>query len=543
MSSLIDRRTRCLLVQPSFSPNSFWNYRDVCKLVGAKYPAAPLGLLTVAALLPQHWQLQLIDENTAVLTDEYLAWADIVLTGGMLPQQAAILRVIERAHQLGKPVVVGGPDPTSQTHIYDGADFRVLGEGEVTIPPWLADLGDQVKSGEYRSLERADMSQAVIPRFDLIRFADYMHVGIQFSRGCPYNCEFCDIIELFGRIPRTKAPQQILAELDRLYALGYRGHIDFVDDNFIGNKARVTEVLEAISVWSRAHDHPFYFSTEASINLAKEKRLLELMRDNDFRYVFVGIESPDDAVLAQTHKLHNRNVEVADAVRELTSYGMIVNGGFILGFDNETERTADHMVDLIQDTGICMAMVGTLSALPNTQLSRRLADEGRLFTGGLIQVQACDVDQTTSGLNFVTQRPRAEILHDHAAVFRNIYKPKNYYKRILYTAVNLHPSRRNKTSLREARRLLWSFIKLSSRAGINPHTAFYYWYTLLQVLVRNPGGVEAAADLAAMHLHFARQTDYVVRLLEERIVQLHQTGEEAYNQMMLGQAAGQPGTR
>jgi radical SAM superfamily enzyme YgiQ (UPF0313 family) len=533
MPNLLDRQTRCLLVQPAFSRNSFWNYRDVCTLVGAKYPAAPLGLLTVGALLPQHWQLKLIDENTTTLTDDHLDWADIVLTGGMLPQQAGILNLTTRAHDKGKPVVVGGPDPTSQTPMYTSADYRVLGEGEVTIPTFLQDLGHGVNSGEYLSLARADMSEAVVPRFDLIRFADYMHVGIQFSRGCPYNCEFCDIIELFGRVPRTKTPQHIVAELDRLYALGYRGHIDFVDDNFIGNKSKVLEVLEEMAHWNKQHGHPFYFSTEASINLARETRLLELMRENDFRYVFVGIESPDEAVLAQAHKNQNRNVEVVEAVRTLAKYGMIVNGGFILGFDNETEKTANHMVTLIQDTGICMAMVGTLSALPNTQLSRRLEREGRLFTDAFVIGKSCDIDQTTSGLNFRTTRPRAAILQDHADVFRNIYSPRNYYRRILATAINLRPNLQNKTSFNQAFKLFWGFVKLSIKAGINPRTAWYYWGTLFQVLIRNPKSVEAAANLAAMYVHFGKQSDYVVQLIDAKVNQLKEVGEEAYNQFMI----------
>ncbi|MHB9032448.1 MAG: B12-binding domain-containing radical SAM protein [Anaerolineae bacterium] len=537
MVNLIKRNTRCLLVQPSFSLNSFWNYREVCRLVGAKYPAAPLGLLTVAALLPQHWELRLVDENTTVLSDAQLEWADLVLTGGMLPQQAAILQVLARAHAAGKPVVVGGPDPTSQSQLYAAAEYRIYGEGEVTIPMWLADLERSASSGEYRSAERADMSRAAVPRFDLIRFADYMHVGIQFSRGCPYNCEFCDIIELFGRVPRCKSPRQILAELECLYNLGYRGHIDFVDDNFIGNKARVIEVLEAMADWSSVHGRPFFFSTEASINLAKETRLLELMQANDFRFVFVGIESPDDAVLSQSQKLQNRNVQVAEAVRILASYGMIVNGGFILGFDNETAQTAGQMVNLIQDTGICMAMVGTLSALPNTQLSRRLEREGRLFPGGLVQKQACDVDQTTSGLNFVTARARAEILRDYAEVFRRIYSARQYYQRLQYTALNLRPGKKSKVSFDAVLKLLVGFLRLSAKAGIKPATAFYYWRALFIVLLRNPKALEAAANLAAMYTHFSKQSDYVINLLEERISELQRVGEEAYNQLMFSSSA------
>jgi len=534
MENLLAKATKCLLVQPGFSGHSFWNYSEVCELAGAKYPAAPLGLMTVAALLPQHWQFRLVDENVRPLTDADLEWADIVLTGGMLPQQRGILTVTQRAHDQGRPVVVGGPDASEQPHVYEKADFLVLGEGEVTIPPFIEDLGKHVTSGMYQSSQRADMTQAVVPRFDLIRFADYLHVGVQFSRGCPFNCEFCDIIELFGRRPRTKAPDQILAELQALYDLGYRGHVDFVDDNFIGNKARVMEVLQAIGDWSTRHDYPFYFSTEASINLVKEEKLLRLMQENDFRYVFVGLESPDEKVLTQTQKTQNTGLSAAEAVRTLNSHGMIVNGGFILGFDGETQRTAGNMIDLIQNTGICMAMVGTLSALPNTQLSHRLRREGRLFGGGLIvEDTSVDIDQTTSGLNFATARPRTDILRDQMDVLRAIYDPQKYYERVLLTATHLRPALRSRLSFAQVPRMVWAFLKVSRRAGLSRRTGPLYWRTLFEVLMRNPRALEAAVSLAAMHVHFFAQSEFVIRTLEEKVATIESCGEENYNRWMI----------
>jgi radical SAM superfamily enzyme YgiQ (UPF0313 family) len=239
MRDLLEGPTRCLLVQTKFSAFSFWNYQDVCDIVGAKYPAAPLGLLTVAGLLPQHWIFRLIDENVEPLLDEHLLWADIVCTGGMLPQQKSMLEFIDRAHDLERIVIVGGPDPTSQPDLYNRADFLVLGEGEITIPMFLKDLRNGASSGTYVSAERANMLESVVPRYDLIRFRNYIMIGMQFIRGCPFNCEFCDVIELFGRTPRFKTNKQILKELQTLYDLGYRGHIDMVDDNFIGNKKKV----------------------------------------------------------------------------------------------------------------------------------------------------------------------------------------------------------------------------------------------------------------------------------------------------------------
>jgi len=534
MADLLTGATQCLLVQPRFSGHSFWNYREVCQFLGAKYPAAPLGLMTVAALLPQHWLFRLVDENVRPLADADLEWADVVLTGGMLPQQRGILTVIQRAQERCKPVAVGGPDPTEQPHVYEQADFLVLGEGEVTIPRFIEDLGRRTISGLYTSSRRADMAQAVVPRFDLIRFGDYLHIGLQFSRGCPFNCEFCDIIELFGRRPRTKAPDQILSELQFLYDLGYRGHVDFVDDNFIGNRDKVMEVLQAIGEWSRHHDHPFYFSTEASINLVKEEKLLQLMQENDFRWVFVGIESPDEEVLAQTQKSQNRGLSAAEAVRTLNRHGMIVNGGFILGFDGESDGTADNMINLIQETGICVAMVGTLSALPNTQLSRRLKREGRLFGGGLIvENTTVDIDQTTSGLNFATARPRTDVLRDQMDVLRAIYDPRAYYERLLLTATQLKPSLRSRLSLDQVPRMVWAFLRVSRRVGLSRRTGPLYWRTLFEVLVRNPRALEAAVNLAAMYVHFSQQSWFVIRTLAEKVEAIKRCGEEIYNRRMI----------
>ena len=249
----------CLIVQTKFSDYSFWNYQDVCKIVGKKYPAAPLGLLTVAALLPQQWNFQLVDENVEPLLDEHLVWSDLVCTGGMLPQQKSMVDLIERAHRLNCTVVVGGPDPTSQPGVYTNADFLVLGEGEISIPLFLEGLGNGAKKGTYSSTERADMLHAVVPRYDLIRFTDYIMVGLQYIRGCPFNCEFCDVIELYGRTPRFKTTEQVIRELQSLYDLGYRGHVDMVDDNFIGNKKKVKELLRDLVAWTNSQALPVLF--------------------------------------------------------------------------------------------------------------------------------------------------------------------------------------------------------------------------------------------------------------------------------------------
>ena len=533
MKNLLENGTHCLIVQSEFSEFSFWNYVDVCKLLGAKYPAAPLGLMTAAALLPQQWKFKLVDANVEPLLNEHFEWADIVCTGGMLPQQQSMLSIIDKAHHYGCPVVVGGPDPSSQPNLYQSADYLVLGEGEVTIPMFIRDLAKGIKNGEYTSDERADMTKAVVPRFDLIRFDNYIQVGVQYSRGCPFNCEFCDIIELYGRKARTKNPGQIIKELQVLYDLGYRGHIDFVDDNFIGNKKNVKTVLPAIREWSETNGFPYYFSTESSINLADDEILLQMMQDVDFRYVFIGIESPEDDILKSTNKTTNVNKSVIEAVNKVTSYGMVVNGGFIIGFDNESEKTAENMIQCIQDSGICMAMVGKLAALPNTQLTRRLKREERLFESGYtIRDSNTELDQMTSGLNFITARSRLDVLRDYIRVVKYIYESKHYYERVLYTGLHLKPVTKYRPALNKILKSAKAFSKLFIKIGLNKTTGWLYWKTFFTVLFKNPRAIEMTVNLAAMFLHFYKQSKFIINLMNREIRDIETHGEEKYHQLM-----------
>jgi radical SAM superfamily enzyme YgiQ (UPF0313 family) len=534
MKDLHAGHTKCLLVQTKFSGFSFWNYLDVCYMVGAKYPAAPLGLMTVAALFPQHWTFKLLDENTEPLLDDHLKWADIVCIGGMLPQQETMLNLIRRAHSLDRIVVVGGPDPTSQPDVYHEADFLVLGEGEVTIPMFLNDLQRGSKSGKYFSEEKADMLKAVVPRYDLINFSHYLMIGLQFSRGCPFNCEFCDIIELFGRIPRLKSNEQVIKEVQYLYDLGYRGHIDIVDDNFIGNKKKAKELLRELKTWSQNHGYPFYFATEASINLADDDELLQLMKDVDFRYVFLGIETPENETLKLTHKIQNLNKPIEDAVGKFLSYGIVSNGGYIIGFDSESSQIADNMINSIQKSGICMAMIGLLYALPNTQLTRRLASEGRLFHNASRTIGKSDIDQTTSGLNFVTRISRVEILRNFIRIIEAIYDPSNYYKRVIFTGLNIRPHYRHTPNFRTQLIKMRSFLRVCKREGFNSTTGFNYWKMFFTVIFRNPRGIEAAVNLAAMFIHFHKQKEYGVSIMNHTIGELEKTGEEDYYARILG---------
>src|SRR4051794_29569949 len=412
----LPRSTNVLLIYPRFVTGAFWNFQAACELFGAKYPTAPLGLITAAAMLPAHWTVRLVDRNAEELQDSDLDWADLVMTGGMLPQLPDLGEIIDTCRARGKPVAIGGPGVTSIPFAFSGANFQILGEAEAVMDDFVAAWNSGVREGVFEAPKfTIDVTKTPIPRFDLLKFDNYLYVGVQFSRGCPFTCEFCDIIELYGRVPRTKTTPQMLAELDRLYELGYRGHVDFVDDNLIGNKKAVKAFLPHLAQWLKDHDYPFEFSTEASLNLADDEELLALMRDANFFGLFVGIESPDEETLRQMRKKQNTRRNIADGVHAINQHGMFVFAGFIVGFDAEKGSVAGPMIELIENCAIPIAMVGLLYGLSNTQLGRRLKKEGRLHPGSDMQ-ETGSGDQCTAGLNFDTLRPRAEILSD----YRNI---------------------------------------------------------------------------------------------------------------------------
>jgi radical SAM superfamily enzyme YgiQ (UPF0313 family) len=515
-----------LLLYPEFSPLGFWNFKETCRLVGAKYPASPLGMITMAALLPSKWHLRLIDLNTATLNDSDIDWADLVFIGGMLPQQKKFLQLIDRVHGRGKKVVAGGPDPTSQPEVYQSADYLVLGEVESSIQVFLKDLDSGVQYGTYRPDRRPDMIESPVPRFDLLDLKGYLMIGIQFSRGCPFNCEFCDIIELYGRNPRTKTSEQIIRELETLYALGYRGQVDFVDDNFIGQKQKAKEILRAVKAWSEDNGHPFFFSTEASINLADDEELLSLMRDLDFRYVFIGIESTDEEVLSSVHKKQNLNRDIKSDLHKIYSYGIVVNGGFILGFDQETSESARKLVDIIKGGSVVMSMIGLLYALPNTQLRRRLKRENRLLESTVQQqysLVSTEIDQTTTGINFISKRPKEEIIRDYLHILHEVYLTKNYFNRCLNLGKVIRTNYLYKPTLKRMVRYALGFLKTVVKLGLRPSTSYYYWRNILVILLTNTSSIETVVNLMAMYLHFRPQTNFISGLMKENLEDLKVT--------------------
>src|SRR5260370_30952421 len=413
---------KVLMIFPRFNADSFWNYRATCELKGARYQAAPLGLITVSAVHPHAWEVRLVNRNTDTLTEADLEWADLVMTGGMLFQQPDALRIIEMCRTRGRPVVVGGPDVTSTPDIYGSANFQVLGEAEEIMEDFVAAVPSGAWQGVFQAqMGQTDVTRSPTPRFDLLKLEDYLHVGIQFSRGCPFNCEFCDIIELYGRVPRTKANDQILAELDALYALGYRGHVDFVDDNLIGNKKALKKFLPDLQRWLNRKSFPFEFSTEASINLADDSELLSALAAANFFAIFVGIESPDTDTLVLMREKQNTRRSLQESIYKIYDAGIFVFAGFSVGFDSEKGNTAQGMIECIEDTAIPVCTVGLLYALPATQLGRRLLLEGRLFPGYDAPSPPDTGDQCTIGLNFETKRPRRDVLADYLAVLNAGY--------------------------------------------------------------------------------------------------------------------------
>jgi len=504
-----------LLIHPHFAPHSFWNYRATCEVVGKRYSASPLGLITMAALLPSEWNIRLIDCNTESLDESDVKWADLVMIGGMLPQQRDILRLIDVVHSHDKPVVVGGPNVSSSPHIYKDADFRVIGEAEDVMDEFVEAWRAGANEGDFEAQGFPDVTKSPIPRFDLLKFEHYMHVGIQLSRGCPFTCEFCDIIELFGRRPRIKTADQMIAELDALWALGYRGHVDFVDDNLIGNKRVIKPLLVALAEWNEKRNYPFEFSTEASINLAEDDELLEMMKRANFFAIFVGIESPDTDTLISTSKRQNTRRDIAESIQKIYRAGIFVNAGFIIGFDAEKGSIAQAMIDCIEDTAVPVAMVGLLYALPNTGLHRRLAKEGRLHPDADIHQSESDADQCTTGLNFETQRPREDMLDDYRSVLRGIYDPDAFFARVSRMARELDLSKhRVNRPLRDAR----SFFRITLHSGIRSRDVRGpFWRAVGDCLVKNPRAIRTVISQAALFMHFFPYSRFLDTKLTEKI--------------------------
>jgi radical SAM superfamily enzyme YgiQ (UPF0313 family) len=504
-----------LMVYPKFTSNWFWSLQAVREVAGVRCVEPPLGLITVAALLPSDWNIRLVDRNAEELKTSDIEWADLVMTGGMIPQQPDTLAVIDLCHQFGKRVVVGGPAVTSSPEVFQSADFRVLGEAEGIIDQFIAAFVGGASHGIFdgRKID-VDVTTSPVPRFDLLNPTYYLFMPVQFSRGCPFNCEFCDIIELFGHVPRAKTVQQMLAELDAVFRTGYRGLVDFVDDNLIGNKKALKIFLPELREWQRRRRYPFRFSTEASLNLADDVQLLNLMRDTNFVTVFVGIETPDTDTLVAIRKKQNTRRNIAESVHRIYAAGMFVTAGFIIGFDTERDSMADAMVECIESCSIPVCMLGLLAALPNTQLSRRLQREGRLHF-----LDADKANQCTGTLNFTTLRPRHVILADFKSVVERVYEPGAYFRRVRALGRMLHP---RPDAFERPLRSLWRDFKMIGRVVwhmnvLKPHLRPYFWGALLDCAKNNPRAMERVLWMMVFYLHLGNFADFVVGELNSQI--------------------------
>jgi radical SAM superfamily enzyme YgiQ (UPF0313 family) len=477
--------------------------RYALPFIHRKASLPPLGLLTVAGLLPADFDLKLVDLNVEPLTDEALDGADLVFSSSMLVQKASMDRLIARCREHGVTHVAGGPYPTSSYQDIQGVDHFVLNEAELTLPPFLEALERGRAERVYSDQARPDLALSPTPRFDLLKPASYAGMALQFSRGCPHHCEFCDIVELFGHRPRTKAPAQFLRELDRLYALGARGQLFVVDDNFIGNKVEVKALLAALEVWQRERNFPFGFFTEATLTLAEDESLMNGMVAAGFNMVFLGLETPDRTTLAATGKPQNLKADMLEGVGRLQAHGLEVTAGFILGFDSDPEDIFERQIRFIQDAAIPTAMVGLLTALPKTQLARRLEEEGRLLGGS-------EGDNTHDlRLNF---RPRMEVktlLAGYKRVLSRVYDPEQYFARCLrlLKALKPHPGSFRAVRADEVLALFRSLLV----QGCSSY-AWTYWKFLLKGLAANPLRLADLVTMAVKGHHYFQMTRNMLEL-------------------------------
>ena len=481
----------------------------------------PLGLATIGGMVGKGYTLSAVDLNVSDLSDTQIREADLVLVSSMLIQKESFHRVIQRCKGLGKPVAVGGPYPTECVEELallppdQRPDFFILDEGEVTFPLFLKDWEKGTPQFLYRSKEKPSLDKAPIPRFDLFDLNAYNVLPLQFSRGCPFDCEFCDIVHLFGHIPRTKSPAQFLTELETALNLGFEGNVFIVDDNFIGNRKRVKELLRALIPWQEAHQYPVQFCTEASIDLAKDDELLDLMVEAGFYMVFLGLETPLEHSLEEAGKVQNLKTNVVESVRKIQSQGIEVTGGFIIGFDSDPLDIADHQIKFIQELAVPTAMVGLLTALPGTRLYDRLVREGRLLHNPSGN-NTHDLE-----MNFIPHQPMERIIQSYRKLLKEIYKPKAYFKRCLKFLNRLPEKIRHVDtcrwgtfSLRNLAILLRSFCKQTfSWYG------FSYLSYILRALKRHPDKIVQIVSFAVQGHHLLELTRRILHTDSSRMFQ------------------------
>lgn len=526
-----DRRPpkKVLLVWPKFESHSFWNFEEVCRIVGVSYMTPPLGLLTIAGMLPASWDLRLVDENVDLLTDHDLEQAEIVIVSCKIVHRARALEVIALAKRWGKTVIVGGPDPTMspQHYVSSGADALCFGEGEAIMPEVLFDLREGSLKEEYRASRLPNLKEETpAPRFDLIDHRKYLYIGLQYSRGCPYHCEFCNVIDLFDNEYRTKTVEQVLAELTALYQTGYRGQVDFFDDNMVGNLKQVKPLLQGIADWLRAHKYPFHMSTSVTLNVVKDREVLRLLREARFKAFLVGIETPDEEALKRAKKPHNTGFSLPEATDMIyREVGATLHSGFLLGLDGEPADIGLQMVRCIDEAAIPWVMAGVVYPLPGTQLAKRLDREHRLFPQARTGIPEGSRDQVSAGIQFVPERGPQAVLDDLVEVMHHSFEAKKYFERCTSVAVRLNTIPNLMPGVGIFFRNVRTFFRLCGRMLRRVPARGPFWKGLFRVLLRNRDGLEAYVTLSVLYLHFQSMLPYVYGELERQRVELRTTGE------------------
>lgn len=481
-----------LLVYPQY-PDTFWSFKHALNFIAKKAAFPPLGLLTVAAMLPDGWRKKVVDLNVEPLTDENLLWADMVFLSAMIVQKESARQIIKRCKEHGKKIVAGGPVFTTQHDQFEGVDHFVLNEAEKTLPLFLRDLAAGEAKPLYTSVERPHITQTPLPLWSLINLKNYATMAVQYSRGCPFNCEFCDIIIMNGRTPRVKSPEQMQREFQALFDAGWRKSIFIVDDNFIGNTPEVKRMLPRLIEWQREHRFPFTLLTEVSANLASDEALMRMMSAANFFKVFLGLETPNHDSLLECGKKQNTVGRMTEVVDTIHRHGMQVMGGFIVGFDHDPEDIFDLQVSFIQQVGVVTAMVGILTALPQTRLWHRLKSEGRLLSDAT-------GENTDGRLNFKPKMERDKLVAGYHNLLTTLYSPQYYYQRINTFLKNYTPTARTRLTRED----LLAFMRAAWRLGIVSKARFHYWRLIVKTCFSKRRALPIAVELAIHGFHFEK---------------------------------------
>ncbi|MBN1415861.1 MAG: DUF4070 domain-containing protein [Bacteroidales bacterium] len=484
-----------LLINPKY-PDTYWSFKHALKFISKKAAFPPLGLITVASLLPGEWRKKLIDLNLSSLHEKDIQWADYVFIGAMAVQLKSVNEVIATCKVHKKRIVAGGPLFTEEFEKFDEVDHLVLNEAEITLPQFIADVNRGFPKRIYHTQAFHDITKTPVPDYSLLRLSKYASLSIQYSRGCPFNCEFCDVTALFGHKVRTKSTQQVLSELDRMLEIKWKGSVFFVDDNFIGNKNKLKKnFLPALIEWMERNNYPFVFTTEASINLADDAELMNLMVKAGFTNVFIGIETPEEASLAECNKIQNHKRDLIACVKTIQSAGMEVMAGFIVGFDNDTPSIFQRQIDFIQKSGIVSAMVGLLNAPKKTLLYRRLEKEGRILSD-------TTGNNTDYSINFIPKMDKKKLLEGYHTIIHGIYSSKYYYRRILSFLKHYNPPFRfqRKMSFRE----FIAFLKSVLIIGILKKNRKYYWELIFWSLFNKPETFALAVSYSIYGYHYRK---------------------------------------